>query len=62
MATKVVVAFGPSNVYCGLSPWEADVALGVNGFTHGCPGPLTFIQWSVMAWAITLTLPSSILL
>ena len=25
---------------------------GVNGFTHGCPSPLTLIQHLIMAWAI----------
>ena len=27
MATEAVVAFGPSDVYCDLSLWGADVAM-----------------------------------
>ena len=49
MVTEVVEASGPSDVYCGLGPLGAGMAMVVgilkgclvDGFTCGCPGPLT---------------------
>ena len=37
MATKVVVDFGPPDVYCNLSLWRADVAM-VYGQKPTSPG------------------------
>ena len=38
----------------GESPYWSNLnGCGVNGFTHGCPGPLAFIWHLVTAWAIS---------
>ena len=39
MATEVVVAFGPSNIYCSLGPQGADEAMvdSWNQPPQGCP-------------------------
>ena len=38
MATEVVVVFGPSNIYCDLGLWGADVAMvyGQNQLPQEC--------------------------
>ena len=54
-----VIADGPNRhlwvcPFLGESPlWSNLNGCGVDGFIHGCPWPLAFIQPLVMAWAIS---------